>query len=321
MLMNSSKMLFMFMMMISTTMMISSSNFLFSWISMEINLISFLPLITKSKKTKDQPMKYFIIQSMSSSTMLMSVLINSKIESPINLSIMLMMSMLMKMGMVPFHLWVPSMLYTMSWENCMMFLTWQKITPMIMVSQMISMKEMILPMTFSLIIGPMSMMKTLSTKKILAFSSISNSPWMIASMMMSKMMFMMNFLIYSTMNIIMIMNFKNTNINFINQMNNKNKINKMSIIMNILSMMGFPPTMGFFMKWMILQKMMEFSKMMSMFMMFSSIISSFIYMNMIIPSLTISNQKKKNYKSKNKLSNDLMINMVSISVLMMLKPN
>nr|YP_010235782.1 NADH dehydrogenase subunit 2 [Bambusicaliscelis flavus]QTD82400.1 NADH dehydrogenase subunit 2 [Bambusicaliscelis flavus] len=321
MLMNSSKMIFMKMMVISTIMMMSSMNLMFSWISMELNLISFIPILTKSKKMKDQSMKYFIIQSLSSSMLLIAMMINSKIESPINLSIMITASMLMKMGLMPFHLWLPSIMQSMSWKKCMIMNTWQKISPTILICQLISIKEMILPMMISLIFSPISMFKTLSTKKIMAFSSISNTPWMMMSMMISKNMFFMFFMIYSMINMMLMNNFKKLNINFINQMMEKNKTMKINLMVNFLSMSGFPPTIGFLMKWMILQKMMELSKFMSMMMILSSLISSFIYMKMTISIFLMMNFKKKNTKSKNFSSNDIPMNMMMILTFMFLKPN
>nr|YP_010235795.1 NADH dehydrogenase subunit 2 [Bambusicaliscelis fanjingensis]QTD82413.1 NADH dehydrogenase subunit 2 [Bambusicaliscelis fanjingensis] len=321
MLMNSSKMIFLKMMVISTIMMISSMNLMFSWISMEINLIMFIPMLTKSKKLKDQPMKYFIIQSLSSSMLLIAMLMNSKIESPINLSMLMMASMLMKMGLMPFHLWLPSIMQKMSWKKCMILSTWQKISPTILICQLISMKEMIFPMMISLILSPMSMIKSMSTKKIMAFSSINNMPWMIMSMMISKNTFFTFFVIYSMINIMLMNNFKNLNINFMNQMIEKKKNMKINLIVNFLSMSGFPPTIGFFLKWMILQKMMNLSKFLSMIMIISSLISSFIYLKMTISMFTMMNSKKKNSKSKMFTSNNITMNLLMTLTFMFLKPN
>nr|YP_010381657.1 NADH dehydrogenase subunit 2 [Cylindratus longicephalus]UDL72032.1 NADH dehydrogenase subunit 2 [Cylindratus longicephalus] len=318
---NSSKMIFLKMMIISTIMMMSSLNLMFSWISMEVNLISFIPIMTKSKKMKDQSMKYFIIQSMSSSMMLMAMLTNSKIESPINLSMLVMASMLMKMGFMPFHLWMPMIMQSMSWKKCMILTTWQKVSPTIMMCQIMTIKEIMIPLMISMIFSPISMLKTMSMKKIMAFSSISNSPWMVMSMLISKFYFILFFTIYSTINIITMNNFKKMNINFTNQMNEKKKNSKINMIVNFLSMSGFPPTIGFFLKWMILQKMMELSKSLSMIMVLSSLISSFIYLKMMISIFMTMNLKKKNFKSKNFTSLDTMINMLMILTFMFLKPN
>nr|UDL72097.1 NADH dehydrogenase subunit 2 [Peltonotellus sp.] len=321
MLLKSSKMMFLSMIFISTIMMLSSNNLMFSWMSMEINLISFLPIIIYSKKTKDQPMKYFIIQSLSSSMMLMSILLNSKTETPINLSIMMMVSMLMKMGMIPFHLWLPSMMKSLTWENCFLFTTWQKISPTILISQMFSMKEMILPMIFSLLFSPISMMKTTSTKKIMGFSSINNSPWMISSMILSKNIFMMFITVYTTINFMIMNNFMKSNIMFINQINEKDKNMKLSMIINFISISGMPPMMGFFPKWMILQKMIELSKLISMMMIISSFLTTMIYMKMIMTLMSSMTLKKKNFKKKSNKNMDISLNMLGMSVFLMMNPN
>nr|UVV36449.1 NADH dehydrogenase subunit 2 [Nogodinidae sp.] len=319
--MNLTKMSMLMMMIMSTMMILSSNNMLFSWMSMEINLIVFMPLITKSKKMTDQSMKYFIVQSLSSSMMLMSMLINSTIEYPINSSIMLMTSMLMKTGMIPFHLWMISMMQSMTWENCLLFSTWQKIAPTIMMSQIMSMKSMMLPMILSLLYAPISAMKQLSTKKIMAYSSISNSTWMILSAMMSKMMFMMFMWLYSMLNMILMKTFKMKNIMFINQMNKMNtKNSKMSMIMNMMSISGMPPLAGFFPKWMILQTMSSISMTMSTSMIISSMMSTFIYMKMTSIIVMESSTKKKSLKKEKMLiETSITLNMLGMPAFLILK--
>nr|YP_010235808.1 NADH dehydrogenase subunit 2 [Youtuus strigatus]QTD82426.1 NADH dehydrogenase subunit 2 [Youtuus strigatus] len=321
MLMNSTKTMFLMIMIISTTMMLSSSNILFSWMSMEINLIVFLPLISKSKKMKDQIMKYFIIQSLSSSILLLSIILKFKVEPPMNFELMTMTSLMMKTGMIPFHFWLPTMMEKLSWENCMIMNTWQKISPTIMFCQMIKFNMLIIPMIISLMMGTISMMKNSSMKKILAFSSIYNSPWMILSMLISKSMFLLFFTSYSMINIMLMNKLKKNNMIYMNQMNKKNSIMKFSIMINLISMSGMPPMLGFFPKWMILTKINEMSIMMSIFMILSSMISTFIYLKMISPMFLLQMTKKKMNKSKKSNQMELTINFLGTMMFMILKPN
>nr|YP_010381605.1 NADH dehydrogenase subunit 2 [Symplanella nigricans]UDL71980.1 NADH dehydrogenase subunit 2 [Symplanella nigricans] len=321
MLMNSTKLMFMMFLTLSTVMVYSSSSFIMSWLSMEINLISFLPIITKSKKMKDQSMKYFIIQSLSSSMMLLSIIMNFKIETPINFENLMMMSLMMKMGMIPFHLWILSFMEKLTWMKCLLMNTIQKLSPIVIISQMINFKTTILPMVLSLFMAPISMIKVNSIKKMMTYSSIYNSPWMISSIYISKNVFMLFFLIYSTMNFLFSKKMNEQNIMFFNQITEKTSSSKINLMINLISMSGMPPTMGFFPKWIILSKMNEISILISIMMLFSTIISSFIYLKILSSILLNQSTKKKFFKSMNFNETELVMNLMGTINFILFKPN
>nr|QJQ26919.1 NADH dehydrogenase subunit 2 [Hemisphaerius rufovarius] len=316
---NSSKKLFLSTMIMSTIMMISSNNMLMMWVSMEINMIAFLPMMTKSKKLKDQPMKYFIVQSVSSSIMLMSIMINSTMETAPGFSIMLMTSMLMKTGMMPFHLWLPNIMEKLSWENCMIISTIQKIPPTIIITQLISLKMMLMSMMLSSVMAPITALKQLSTKKIMAYSSISNSSWMILSMYNSKQLFWLFMLIYSMLTMSIMNKMKMNNIMYTNQMSSMNKMTKLSMTISILSLSGIPPLLGFLPKWIILQNSIEMTMILTITLVISSTISSFIYMKMSSTMMMMKSATKKNKKEKNMKNYDLILNTMGIPMMMSMK--
>nr|YP_010611141.1 NADH dehydrogenase subunit 2 [Metcalfa pruinosa]QWV61018.1 NADH dehydrogenase subunit 2 [Metcalfa pruinosa]WAR47333.1 NADH dehydrogenase subunit 2 [Metcalfa pruinosa] len=297
---NLTKIMMMMMMMNSTIMAMSSNNFLYTWTAMEINMISFLPMLTKSNKMTDQTMKYFIIQGMASSMMIMAMMTNSMIESPVQASMMLTASMLMKLGLIPFHMWVPMLMNSSSWENCMLLSTIQKMIPIILTSQLTSMKTMTMPMMISLVAAPMSAMKQLSMKKIMAFSSIYNTPWMLVALMNSKPQFLMFMTIYSTTTSMLMMQMKKMNVMFTNQMMSMKKNMKITMMIMCLSMSGMPPMTGFFPKWMIIQSITPVSMTMSTMMILSSMIMSFVYIKMLSTNFTMHNLVKKTKKKEEK---------------------
>nr|YP_010274405.1 NADH dehydrogenase subunit 2 [Pochazia guttifera]UJT96849.1 NADH dehydrogenase subunit 2 [Pochazia guttifera] len=316
---NLTKMMMLLTMFLSIMTALSTSSMLMIWTMMEINLMSFLPIMTKSKSMKDQPMKYFIVQSLASSIMLMSMLMNSMTETPLGSSIMLMSSLLMKMGLLPFHMWVPMIMKPMTWENCFILMTMQKIVPTIIMSQMVGLKLMLMPMCLTMVMAPIMAIKQMSMKTIMAYSSISNSPWMIMSLMNSKSQFVTFFSIYTVINMMIIKKMKIMNFMFLNQVKTQSNPNKMSIIVNILSMSGMPPMIGFFPKWMILQSTMNFSLVIAMSMVTSSILSTFIYMKMISPILMITSMSKKTTMKKKWTENDLVVNTTGTILCLMMK--
>nr|UAT98539.1 NADH dehydrogenase subunit 2 [Neoalcathous huangshanana] len=306
--MNSSNTMFLVILTLSVMMSMSSNNFMTTWISMEINLISFVPIMKKSNKMNEQSMKYLIIQSVASSIMMASMIINSIVNHPINESILMMTGVLMSMGMMPFHLWLPMTMQMMSWKICSMMMTMQKIIPTIVAAQMTSMKLMMLPMAMSMFMGPVAGMKQTSMKKMMAYSSITNSPIMITCLKLSKQQFFLFFSMYSMINIFMINLMESNNINFMNQLNNQTNMTKLSMMTSAMSMSGMPPTTGFLIKWMIIKSSMEMSIIMPMIMVSSSMISTFMYLNMFIPSMMKNTENKiKNKMNKNTKSTMLML--------------
>nr|YP_010381735.1 NADH dehydrogenase subunit 2 [Symplanella unipuncta]UDL72123.1 NADH dehydrogenase subunit 2 [Symplanella unipuncta] len=321
MMLNSTKTMMLLLTLLSTMMTYSSTSFLMSWMSMEINLIAFLPLASKSKKMKDQLMKYFIIQNLSSSMMLMSMILNFKIEAPINFEKLLLISLMMKMGLIPFHLWIFSFMEKLTWMNCFLMNTIQKLSPTLIMPQMINFKEIIFPMSMSLMIAPTIMMKLNSMKKILTCSSIYNSQWMISSIYLSKNMFIMFSLIYSLLNFSLMKKLKSQNMMFLNQINEKTTMTKLNLLINLISMSGMPPTLGFFPKWMILIKMNEISILISLMMLISSIISTFIYLKMNSSMMLNQTMKKKFFKMKKIMEIELIMNTTGMFSFIMFKPN
>nr|AZZ89162.1 NADH dehydrogenase subunit 2 [Betatropis formosana] len=320
--MNFTKMMLMTITIISTMMILSSNNILFSWMMLETNLISFMPIMNKSNKISDQTMKYLIIQSTASSLMILSILLNSTTNNLItNSSTLLMTSMMMKMGMMPFHLWMPSMLQVMTWEVCFFFTTWQKVAPAMVFTQMISINSMTMILWINLILSPMAGLNQTSMKKIVAYSSMTNTPWMLMAAISSKMMFLYFMITYSALMVMITKTMLNMKIMFTNQLKMMNNEQKMMLTMTMLSMSGMPPMMGFFPKWMIIQSMMSNSIQTSIMMILSSMISTYIYIKMIYPSMMNFSMKKKNKMKSNMNLNQMIINIMGIPIMMILKMN
>uniref|UniRef100_A0AAU8BS96 NADH-ubiquinone oxidoreductase chain 2 n=1 Tax=Tenguna medogensis TaxID=3229002 RepID=A0AAU8BS96_9HEMI len=318
---NSSNMMFLLMMIMTTIMTLSSNNIMMMWMAMEMNLISFMPILTSSKKMKDFSMKYLIIQSTSSSLMLMSILINLIIECPINESVTLMISMLMKLGVMPFHLWMPTLMQMSSWNTCLLMMTIQKLIPVLITVQLTKINLLVTPMIMSMIIAPMVMIMQTSTKKIMAYSSIASTPLMIMSLQSSKFQFMMFMTAYSMVNISITKLMEKKSLNYTNQINNQTKWIKLMIMINMISMSGMPPTLGFFAKWIVIQSSMQTSIMLTISIISSSIMLTYTYLNMITPTMSTFSMKKNSKKSIKLEETLTTINAIGLPLMMILKLN
>nr|YP_009742234.1 NADH dehydrogenase subunit 2 [Zemeros flegyas]QID90328.1 NADH dehydrogenase subunit 2 [Zemeros flegyas] len=257
---NSNKMLFIFILFFSTLISISANSWLGCWIGLEINLLSFIPLISNSNNlfNSETSLKYFLTQSIASINFLFSILLKmilfKNFEFNFLISILINSSLLMKMGSTPFHFWFPNIMEGLSWLNCFILMTWQKISPMILLSYYMNNNFLIFIMILNVIIGAFGGFNQTSIRKLMAFSSINNLGWMIAALMISENLWMFYMCMYSFLISMMCFLFFTLNIYFINQLYNFNMnfYMKISIMINFFSLGGLPPFLGFFPKWIII---------------------------------------------------------------------
>nr|UXN45385.1 NADH dehydrogenase subunit 2 [Sogatella furcifera] len=291
---NMSKMVFVLVITLSSLISLSVNNWFTVWIFMETSLFMFIPLMSKNK-VNDQSMKYFIIQSMSSYILLFSIMWNSIKESDFN-SILALSSLMIKIGMPPFHVWKPDVMKNLKWTECMLLTTLIKIPPMILINKMIYMHLLIFPLLVTLIVGSVSGVNQLNLKKMMAYSSIFNISWMTSSFMTSKKAMIMFLTIYSSLNVSAMLFFLNNNLMFVNQISLAPVKKKMIINLNLLSISGLPPLTGFYPKWIILNELVKTSALLTGTMILTSILSIFIYMQINTFSFSNLISKKKNNK-------------------------
>nr|YP_009114363.1 NADH dehydrogenase subunit 2 [Cyrestis thyodamas]AHL17265.1 NADH dehydrogenase subunit 2 [Cyrestis thyodamas] len=325
--MNSNKMFFFFILFFSTLISVSSNSWIGCWIGLEINLLSFIPLLTNPNNlmNSEASLKYFLTQSIASINFLFSILINMMIMKNFfmdNLMSMLInSSMLMKMGSTPFHFWFPNIVEGLSWLNCLILMTWQKISPMILLSYYLNLKFLFFIMILNVLIGTISSFNQLSLRKLMAFSSINNLGWLLSALMISENLWMTYIFMYSFF-MYMCFLFYITNIYYMNQLFNFN-LNfylKIFIFINFLSLGGLPPFLGFFPKWMIINYLlMNNLFIISFIFIMTSLIMMFIYIRIMYSSLLFQSIKLKWFKINIKNNFLILINLFSfISMLGMI---
>nr|AVE15755.1 NADH dehydrogenase subunit 2 [Creobroter sp. JZ-2017] len=301
---NSTKILFLMTLISGVLISLCANSWMGAWIGLEINLLSFLPLLSSNKNmlSTEASLKYFLVQAIASSTLLFMILLKSNVFEMFYFNKnswwnnLIMIPLLMKIACAPFHWWLPSVVEGLSWMNCFIILSIQKIAPLMLISYTMTnnyfMEFMIISSAF---IGAIGGLNQFSFRKILSFSSINHIGWMLVTMMMGMNLWIVYFLIY-TVNIITIMFMTSmTNLSFISQtfnsLNNK-KIIKFTLFISILSLGGLPPFLGFFPKWMAIQFMsLNLMIFTSFILILSSLLTLFYYMRMMYSTLMITNSE------------------------------
>nr|QYA18173.1 NADH dehydrogenase subunit 2 [Isoscelipteron pectinatum] len=251
--------IFMLTLIMGTLISISSNTWLGMWMGLEINMISFIPLITnfKNSLSTESSLKYFLTQALASSIFLYSIIMMSSLNYNFNILEYIMNSALMlKMGAAPFHFWFPEVIEGLNWNTSIILMTWQKIAPLSMISYYFNYSFMILIIILSIMIGSIGGINQTSLRKIMAYSSINHVGWLLSSLLISNFYFLIYFSFYSFLSITIILTFKKMNFFHLSQIYNSlqhSPILKFILFCNFLSLGGLPPFMGFFPKWLIIQ--------------------------------------------------------------------
>nr|YP_009338717.1 NADH dehydrogenase subunit 2 [Eriosoma lanigerum]ANW72380.1 NADH dehydrogenase subunit 2 [Eriosoma lanigerum] len=305
---NFTKIMFFMILIFSTLFSISSSNWFSMWMGLELNLFSLIPILNfkSSIYSIESTMKYFLIQAFAS-IILMIFLINKSMMFMIKENILIIMPLLMKMSMMPFHLWLPSMIEGLNWMSCLIMFTWQKITPMIMISYL-NINKNIMFLIILLMLNSIFSMNQNSMRKILAMSSINNSTWMLTAILINEKLWLNYFFIYSMLNILIIFILNKFKINYINQLKffNSNFFFKLNLFLLIFSIMGLPPMIGFIMKWFLIKNLMM-NKMYLIMIMLMILTSMYLYFYMKLTyfnlfNFNIINEWKYQNKNNNKIN-------------------
>nr|UNP54446.1 NADH dehydrogenase subunit 2 [Amraica recursaria] len=319
--MNSNKMFFFFILFFSTMISISSNSWFGCWIGLEINLMSFIPLISKSNNllASEAALKYFLTQSIASINFLfyiiMKMILFKNFEINNIISMLINSSMLMKMGAAPFHFWFPNIVEGLSWFNNFILMTWQKITPMILMSYYFNKNLLIFSILMSIIIGAIGGLNQTSLRKIMAFSSINNLGWMISSIMISENLWLFYMFMYSFLISMMFFFFYMMNSYFINQLFilNMKSMTKINLLINFMSLGGLPPFIGFFPKWIIINfLMLNNLYLMTFIFIMMSLIMLFFYIRIIYSSFILNYFKMKWFKINIKNNLFMIMNFFSI---------
>nr|QCI09456.1 NADH dehydrogenase subunit 2 [Urolabida sp. FS-2019] len=316
------KILMMVTMITGTVITMSSENWLSMWMGMEMNLMSFIPLINLKphKASYEASMVYFLVQSISSIILLsMVILIMIKMNNMMTKST-LIMSILIKMGAAPFHMWLPKVMSVMSWNNNIIFMTWQKIAPMYLLNMMEYMKIMNFSIVMTVVIGALGGLNQTSLRKIMAYSSINHLGWM---MILSKTKdnWIIYIMLYSLLMITVCAYFKSFNLLYTNQLfnMNMNNLQKMNLIIIMMSLGGMPPMLGFLPKWMVIEEMMmDKSMFIITVMIMFSMLTLFFYMRISLKVIMLQSLNNKWSFNKNKYNlNMFMINLVLPVIIML----
>nr|YP_010384456.1 NADH dehydrogenase subunit 2 [Amynthas seungpanensis]UGW52615.1 NADH dehydrogenase subunit 2 [Amynthas seungpanensis] len=313
----------------STIMALSSTNWLFLWASMELNLLSFIPIMmtSKSNKETEASIKYFLAQALGSALLLTSSMMMWSPYSilPSTMPMILMISILLKLGSAPCHFWYPSVMSSISWLSCIILSSWQKLGPLAILMFFTSQtsKSIILFMAgLNALLGGVMGMNQSQLRTIMAYSSIGHLGWMMSFMLMNKpMMSMMYFSIYCSLIIPLFLLFNSTNLTTSKQLSKLTSMSmssKLSISILLISLAGLPPLTGFMPKLIVIMVLTSYNTPLIILLILGSLMNLYFYLNIII--YILASNKNTNMKLTKNMSTPSKLLIVSSITSMGLAP-
>nr|WCR48304.1 NADH dehydrogenase subunit 2 [Otomys typus helleri] len=251
----------------------TSTNLMLMWVGLEMSLLAIIPLLINKKnpRSTEAATKYFITQATASMMFLLAVTLNYKqlgiwtFQQQTNnmlLNIMLI-SLSMKLGLAPFHYWLPEVTQGIPLHIGLILLTWQKIAPLSIMFQTYHLLNPTIILIFaisSIFTGAWGGLNQTQTRKIMAYSSIAHMGWMTAILPYNPNLTLLNLIIYIILTIPMflaLMMNTSTTINSMSLLWNKTPMILMMTSLLLLSLGGLPPLTGFLPKWIIITELLK----------------------------------------------------------------
>lgn len=283
--------LFMVSIIISVILVLSSPSILVAWIALELRALSFIPLILSGKEMKrgESSIKYFLSQTLGSVIILLR-LRGRLLFKGLLWDGILLIALALKIGGAPFHAWLPSMSRQIRWGAFYILLTVQKIVPLVILScyacQLI--KIVFLIRVGSLVVGAIGGLIQIQTRKLLVYSSINQVGWLFSSSLLNLKYVLVFFSSYCFILLSVVGIMYVLNINLIKQIGNLGVNGGLLLIsLNLLSLGGLPPFIGFFPKWAVLRQLTSLSGFLVFLMVIMSLLTLYFYLRMSLRAFVL----------------------------------
>nr|YP_007474265.1 NADH dehydrogenase subunit 2 [Austinograea alayseae]AEX32655.1 NADH dehydrogenase subunit 2 [Austinograea alayseae] len=278
-----------------TLLAISSPSWFGAWIGLELNILSFIPLITISMNPylSEAALKYFLIQALASTLIIMSSCLILLLP-PMSTSLILM-ALLLKLGAAPFHFWFPQIMEGLSWPQTIPLMTIQKFAPMFLISYLmtspVSTQIIVLSGSLSALVGALGGLNMMKLRKIMAFSSINHMSWMLIAVSINDTMWLMYFSFYTLISSSIAILFHSLSAFHLSDLLNLNcskSLYNLTLPLSLLSLGGLPPFTGFVPKWIMIQILILNQMIFPLsILLLSALITLYFYLRILIPFILL----------------------------------
>nr|DAZ91276.1 TPA_asm: ND2 [Gammarus wautieri] len=271
---------------------ISTESWFMAWMGLEVNLMAFMPMFInkKNKYSTESALKYFLIQALAS---MLIITASCYLNTHSYFNLLLTTMLLLKSGAAPSHQWLPSVAEGANWPIFSILVTLQKVNPLILIfftlKTNMSYYLIILYALTSAIIGSMGGLSQNSLRKIIAYSSITHTSWILSTLLCTSWVWLLYFLIYAFIVMSLVSILELSQMSTLNHLIILDKSYLSFIIsMSMLSLSGLPPFTGFLPKLMAIQLLANTNQMfMILPLLMGTFISLFFYARLLLTALML----------------------------------
>lgn len=212
---------------------------------------------------------------------------------------LLSMALLIKIGAAPFHIWFPIVAEGLGWLQFIILSTIQKIAPITLLSYTIEEAHWLILITAatSAIVGALGGINQLILRKLIAYSSIGHTAWILAALLVRESLWFIYFAIYCIVSttIVIFFYYKQAfHITHLISKSSQSAQQNVIMFMSLLSLGGLPPFTGFIPKWITIQEIINTSYIfLTFFLILGTLINLYYYLRLTLAAFIINSPMLK----------------------------
>lgn len=224
------------------------NSFLIIWVLIEILTLRFIFYMSScSNNFNNFRLKYYITQSLVSVLLIINFILWSN-DLILRKNLFMILLIIWKLGMPPFHGWFINLIIDTDWWGFMLISSVIKVVPLFLTSIFFS-NLSVLFRILGIFVSGISGASQVCLKKIIGYSSIFTSGWVILCIIINNFGWVYVFMVYFSILVFFCRNLRYSSSSEVDSriFNNSLHLNQI-VFLTILRLRGVPPFSGFFIK-------------------------------------------------------------------------
>nr|QLH90196.1 NADH dehydrogenase subunit 2 [Meretrix lusoria] len=268
-----------------------SSGVLGVWVGMEVNFLGAICFMSGVYvEESESVMKYFIIQVVGSCFLILGLLMLVYGEFVFLVESFSMMGLAVKLGIFPFHFWVPGVMSSLSWFSCFVVSVVQKVAPLWLLSNfclgssVVNVMEVLGVLTC--LIGCVGGIGMMNYRALMAYSSLVHLGFLVVLCLVEIGLFWNYLFVYGLLNLMLMWSLWSLSIYSYADLLKEGGVSHYTSLLWVsfyfLSLAGIPPFSGIFLKVYFLVSCWNFAPLGSILCLMSSAVSIYFYLGVVI---------------------------------------
>nr|YP_010708694.1 NADH dehydrogenase subunit 2 [Patelloida saccharinoides]WCR50860.1 NADH dehydrogenase subunit 2 [Patelloida saccharinoides] len=248
----------------------SAKSWVAVYLGLILNMVGVVPLLASTKgvgwAVGEAVSKYFLVQAVGTLVFTFGGFLSTCALVPGKGGylggLLLTVGLLIKLGMWPFHVWVPGVLMGLSWGGCWVLMTWQKVVVYVVIVSVISQwgceshiqMFLVWSVMGTCVVGAVGGLGQTNIRSLLAYSSMLHSGWGLMGAMCGGMTLGFYLVTYIVAVTTLILLFSKADVRGVQSLALKHSGvgEVVPLALGVLVLQGMPPFIVFFGKWVVL---------------------------------------------------------------------